>query len=127
MSETKEDQAQLLRAQMEEINQHQEEENDSTPFSDDVVDDDDIDVLNLPPRRTIHDEKKAKIQWKISFAFVRFFVILFVILVILVLTYSYWGDYFFENSGSASLQVNESVYPLSLREFLSNEIILNKG
>lgn len=93
MNETKDDQAQLLREQMEEINQNEVLEDDTEPFFADM--NDDIDVLNLPPRSTVHDEKKAKFQWKISFAFVRFFAILFVIIVILVLTYDYWADYFF--------------------------------
>ncbi|MBU5594247.1 hypothetical protein KQI76_03640 [Amphibacillus sp. MSJ-3] len=93
MDEARDNQAQLLKQQIDEMNQNEVMEDESESFFDGVPDD--IDVLNLPPRSVVHDEKRTKLKWKISIAFIRFIAILFFITVILVLTYNYWGNYFF--------------------------------
>lgn len=92
MIENNKDQAELLRKQMEAINDHEQETQEIELITDQY--NDDIDVLNLPPRRQVHDDKKAKLQLKINVAFVRFIAILIFIIAILIFSYKYWGDFF---------------------------------
>ena len=92
MIENNKDQAELLREQMEAINHHEQETEEIEPITDHH--NDDIDVLNLPPRKQVHDEKKAKFQLKINIAFVRFIAIVIFIIAILIFSYKYWGDFF---------------------------------
>lgn len=92
MIENNKDQAELLREQMEAINHREQENQEIEPITDHY--NDDIDVLNLPPRRQVHDEKKAKLQLRINTAFVRFIAILIIIIAILIFSYKYWGDFF---------------------------------
>lgn len=92
MIENNKDQAELLREQMEAINHHEQETEEIEPITDHH--NDDIDVLNLPPRKQVHDEKKAKLQLRINTAFVRFITIVIFIIAILIFSYKYWGDFF---------------------------------
>lgn len=93
MIEKNKDQAELLREQVEAINLHEQQD---TQQIQPIIDhhNDDIDVLNLPPRRQVHDDKKAKFQLKTNIAFVRFIAILIFIVAILIFSYKYWGDFF---------------------------------
>ncbi|UFT97654.1 LysM peptidoglycan-binding domain-containing protein [Radiobacillus kanasensis] len=56
-----------------------------------------LNILELPPRSQIHTNKKTKVKWKISFPFVRFLVLLFLIITVLVLTYKIWGEDFLQS------------------------------
>lgn len=129
MDRNNQDQADLLRKQMDEINQHHPEEPASTSFFDPRTDD--IDILNLPPRKAVHDERKTKTKWKISFAFVRFFAILLFILAILIFTYSYWGSYFLneqiESKGSLTGQFEETTEIGLITDPLTETISIQAG
>lgn len=92
MDQKKLDQADLLRKQMDEINQNQSE--DIKPKMNFDPDTDEIDILNLPPRSVVHEDSKMKFKWKISLGFVRFILVLILILAILALTFEQWSDYF---------------------------------
>lgn len=50
----------------------------------------DIDILNLPPRKVVHDTKnRAKV--KISFPMLRFIIVIIVLVAILIAGYYYGG------------------------------------
>ncbi|UOQ85905.1 LysM peptidoglycan-binding domain-containing protein [Gracilibacillus salinarum] len=67
-----EDQAASLRDRVE---RQQEHEND-----------------RLPPRSEVHKNKKQTSKWKISFPLIRFMVILFIAIIVLLWTMRYWGE-----------------------------------
>jgi len=92
MDQKKLDQADLLRKQMDEINQNQSE--DFKPKMNFDPDTDEIDILNLPPRSVVHEDSKTKFKWKLNLGFVRFVLVLILIFAILALTYEQWSDYF---------------------------------
>lgn len=54
-------------------------------------------ITNLPPRSTIHKNKKSKKGKKenkrIQFPLIRLFLVLFLLLVVLAVTSPYWLDY----------------------------------
>lgn len=93
-----EDQAKRLREQFEEIEQD-DHGTDREPG--------DIDVLALPPRSHVHEEKQAKVRFKVSYALVRLLAILFILIVVLVLTYNYWGSYFLINGKDPIIRAND--------------------
>lgn len=92
MKEANKDQAEFLREQMEAINSHQQDNQQTESIIDDHYEE--IDVLNLPPRRQVHDDQKAKIKWRVSLALIRLIVILLFVVMILTLSYKYWGESF---------------------------------
>ncbi len=54
-----------------------------------------IDVLNLPPRKSVHDLQKKRVKIKLSRPFMRFIsVTLFVLLIILTIMYLLYKDGF---------------------------------
>ncbi|MGV2620312.1 hypothetical protein QRD89_10320 [Halobacillus sp. ACCC02827] len=55
------------------------------------------DVLNLPPRRDTHDSKQSKTKWKVGTLWIRFLLLVFIILICVWLSYPYW-DQWFEHS-----------------------------
>ena len=72
------DRAKALREQVEQYEYDQVNEvNDAQP---------------LPPRATIHNNKKQKIKVKLSFPLIRALLIMFIILVIAAVTSPYWLD-----------------------------------
>lgn len=87
------DQAHELRNMMDQINENSEENRtDNQKDKDEQKNTSDgVNVLNLPPRSKVHEDKKTGIKWKISFPLVRLLVVLFILIVILVLTYQLWG------------------------------------
>ncbi|MBM7542496.1 hypothetical protein [Amphibacillus cookii] len=123
MDKPKEDQAHLLREQMDAINNNGKLF--ATEEQEDAHGQEDIDVLNLPPRSVVHDEKSSRVKWKVSYALIRLFAILFIIIVVLVLTFNYWGNYFFQFNNSSEAQANqvgESVQIVSRGNHLSDEV-----
>ncbi|WP_017472218.1 hypothetical protein [Amphibacillus jilinensis] len=123
MGKSKEDQAYLLREQMNAIKNN--EKSFATEEQEDVHDQEDIDVLNLPPRSEVHDEKSSRVKWKVSYALIRLFAILFIIIVVLILTFNYWGSYFIQLNSSPDAeanQVGETVQIISRGDQLSDEV-----
>ena len=104
MTSQQEDQAKALRQRFEKSAQHIEEtpldkeRDDNQSERIDHPDQEDVDVLSLPPRSRLHEEKTQKVRLKISYAMIRLMVISFILLVILLLTYPYWKDTFFSGS-----------------------------
>lgn len=100
MDDQHEDQAKELRQRFE---QSKTERDEKRSYTKDIDDEDSgvqegIDVLGLPPRSRLHEEKKQKVRLKISYAMIRLMVIIFILLVVLLLTYPYWKDTFFNTS-----------------------------
>ncbi|WP_138416903.1 hypothetical protein [Aquibacillus sediminis] len=87
------DQAYELRNMMNEINDNTEDENIEVETKQDHRGDSqqDVNILNLPPRSQVHEDKKTKVKWKISYPLVRLLLILFILIVMLLLTYQLWG------------------------------------
>lgn len=131
MTSQQDDQAKALRQRFEKSTQNIDEPQD--PYHEDDHKDEatanahqeGIDVLSLPPRSRLHEEKKQKVRLKISYAMIRLMVISFILLVILLLTYPYWKDTFFTGSNqeviSAQL-LDHSSDQHDARFRLSNEI-----
>ena len=67
-----------------------------------------LDVLALPPRGDVHEEKQSKLRFKVSYALVRLLAILFILIVVLILTYNYWGSYFLLDGKNPIIQANAS-------------------
>ncbi|WP_404452875.1 hypothetical protein LG329_01780 [Virgibacillus necropolis] len=51
-----------------------------------------IDILNLPPRREVHGNKKKRTQIKVSRPFVRLSVVIIAIIAIILAIYYVWGE-----------------------------------
>ncbi|MDL4840770.1 LysM peptidoglycan-binding domain-containing protein [Aquibacillus rhizosphaerae] len=94
MSEDKfKDQAYDLRNMMNQINDSSESEpNTSSSLNEEMESDEHVNVLNLPPRSQTHANNKTKTKWKISFPLIRFLFVLFLLIVGLVLTFTFWGN-----------------------------------
>lgn len=84
------DQAYELRTLMEQIDQTAQIE-DEASNRDYRNNEEHVSVLDLPPRSQVHDNKKTRFKWKISFPLVRLLFVVFIIIIILVLTYQIWG------------------------------------
>ncbi|SFK01309.1 hypothetical protein SAMN04487936_106141 [Halobacillus dabanensis] len=55
-----------------------------------------MDVLELPPRKDVH-QGTNRTKWKFSTVWMRFLLVIFIILIIVVLSYRYWDDWFGES------------------------------
>lgn len=127
MTEEKDDQASLLRQQIEAVQNHNSTESAEIEHKTTDTDKDwQVNVLDLPPRSEIHAEKEAKVKLKISFALIRLVVILFLIIVGFILTYHFWGDQFLHSAehNSNSNAVGERVRILANSQTLSNEVTI---
>lgn len=84
-----------------------------------------VDVLSLPPRSQLHEEKKQKVRLKISYAMIRLLVIIFIVLVVLILTYPYWRHVFIDAQNESMVGAQTVEQTLELRDerfLLSKEI-----
>ncbi|MYL32710.1 hypothetical protein GLW08_17355 [Pontibacillus yanchengensis] len=52
----------------------------------------DIDVLNLPPRSSVHNEKPSKTKWRIRYPVIRLLVVLIMLLVLFIPIYMLWNN-----------------------------------
>ncbi|RFA37220.1 hypothetical protein CAI16_01710 [Virgibacillus dokdonensis] len=86
------DQAKQLRRKVQEINETDSNTMEQVP---DSKQEKDIDVLNLPPRKETHQQKKQTIRLRISNPTQRFLFIVFFILLIIVGAYFIIGDKLF--------------------------------
>ncbi len=133
MSNQEDDQAKALRQRFEKSTRDIDEprldsdrveaDNQDSVKDNDVQDG--VDVLSLPPRSRLHEEKTQKVRLKISYAMIRLMVISFILLVILLLTYPYWKDTFFNASHEEVIGaqlLDHSTEKSDVRFRLSNEI-----
>lgn len=119
------DQAKVLRERLDESIREVTTEDDKLLYEKDEDDMPEVDVLTLPPRGAIHEEKKQSVRLKVSFAMIRLLVIVFILLVVFILTYPYWKDTFFSDSNGNVLDANtiDRAYSDDDERFmLSNEI-----
>ncbi|QDP40492.1 LysM peptidoglycan-binding domain-containing protein [Radiobacillus deserti] len=99
-NKTQKDQAYQLRSRM---NGSENEPPPSLPSQEDK----EVNILELPPRSQVHSNTKSKVKWKISFPLVRFLVLLFLIITVLILTYRIWGEDFLQTSDKENEETNE--------------------
>ncbi|WP_067836601.1 hypothetical protein [Amphibacillus sediminis] len=123
MSEQHDDQANLLRQQVASIQNEVQIQDENEAYD---PEDQELDVLNLPPRSEVHDAQSAKVRWKVSYSLIRLLVVFFILIVILILTFNYWGDYFLQNELFSQVrttnQVGDSVHIVRLSDTLSEEV-----
>ncbi|MBA2173840.1 hypothetical protein H0266_02900 [Halobacillus locisalis] len=53
-----------------------------------------MDVLDLPPRSEVHQQRTKKTKWKISSMWIRFLFLWFVIIAAILLSFPYWDRWF---------------------------------
>ncbi|MGM0522739.1 MAG: hypothetical protein ACQER2_01625 [Bacillota bacterium] len=133
MTNQQEDQAKALRQRFEQsardidetrLDTDEVDENSQADVKDNSAQEG-VDVLSLPPRSRLHEEKTQKVRLKISYAMIRLMVISFILLVILLLTYPYWKDTFFSGSHEEVIGaqlLDHSSEKSDVRFRLSNEI-----
>jgi hypothetical protein len=132
MTSQQDDQAKALRQRFEkrapDIDETWKDPYSEIDIQDEVTDkrnQEGIDVLSLPPRSRLHEEKTQKVRLKISYAMIRLMVISFILLVILLLTYPYWKDTFFSGSNQEVIRaqlLDQSSDKHDARFRLSNEV-----
>jgi len=89
-SEQFEDQAKVLRQRMHHTNEEgMEEKIDDHEYSE--ANEEDLNVLNLPPRSETHKDKKTGYKWKVRYPLIRLLIVLFIILILLIPIYNLWG------------------------------------
>ena len=52
-----------------------------------------MDVLHLPPRKDVHRKKDAKNNVKVGRIFLRFVLLIVMLLIFIALSYRYWHDW----------------------------------
>ncbi|UOR12433.1 hypothetical protein [Halobacillus amylolyticus] len=55
-----------------------------------------VNVLQLPPRNEVHKKEQAQNKWKLSRIWLRFLVLLFVLIILFFFSYQYWDVWFDE-------------------------------
>lgn len=88
-----EDQAEQLKQIFDELQQNAP--NSDQPSNEQEVIDDSIpkiDILNLPPRREIHDDNHTRTRLSISRPFLRFLSIIIFVIIIVFGAYFFWGE-----------------------------------
>ncbi|WP_077621699.1 hypothetical protein [Sediminibacillus massiliensis] len=87
MGEHMSDQANQLRKKASKPELQEEDQTSTTDPTAEM----DVNVLELPPRKTVHQQKKTGMKWKLSYPLVRLLFLLFLLIIILLLTYNLWG------------------------------------
>ncbi|SDL65466.1 hypothetical protein [Sediminibacillus halophilus] len=77
------DQARQLRSMVGELDEETE-----TTYS---AEQEEVNVLNLPPRKEVHQNKKTKVKWKVSLSLIRLLVILFLLIIAVIVSFQIWG------------------------------------
>lgn len=130
MHDLNEDQAKELRERLGQITNEKVTDSinevDSTPINQHTsISEHAVDVLSLPPRSQLHEEKKQKVRMKISYAMIRLLVIIFIVLVVLILTYPYWRHVFINTQNESTVGAQTVEHTSELRDerfLLSKEI-----
>ncbi|QHE52551.1 LysM peptidoglycan-binding domain-containing protein [Pontibacillus sp. HMF3514] len=118
-SEQFEDQAQVLRQRMHHTNEEgMAEKVDDYKYYE--SNDEDLDVLNLPPRSETHKDKKTGYKWKVRYPVIRLLIVLFIILTLLIPIYNLWGKQ--DESGGVlgsvqSAKASDASYMLELTRY----------
>ncbi|GEN53879.1 hypothetical protein [Halobacillus faecis] len=68
-----------------------------------------LDILDLPPRKDVHEGKKEKTRWRIHAIWMRFLLVILLILIIVILSYPYWDEWFGQPLPEPSI-IEESPY-----------------
>lgn len=116
-SEQFEDQAQVLRQRMHHTNEEGMEEKAGDHEYSDEVNEEELNVLNLPPRSETHKDKKTGYKWKVRYPLIRLLIVLFIILILLIPIYNLWGKQ--DESGGAlgsvqSAKASDASYMMEL-------------
>ncbi|RDY70124.1 hypothetical protein ACJA3J_11505 [Halobacillus sp. SY10] len=53
-----------------------------------------LDILDLPPRKDVHEGRKEKTRWRVNAIWMRFLFVILLILIIVILSYPYWDVWF---------------------------------
>ncbi|MYL71237.1 hypothetical protein GLW00_10250 [Halobacillus litoralis] len=53
-----------------------------------------FDILDLPPRKDVHEGRKEKTRWKVNAIWMRFLFVVLLILIIVMLSFPYWDVWF---------------------------------
>ncbi|CQR46719.1 hypothetical protein BN1058_00992 [Paraliobacillus sp. PM-2] len=106
------------------LREHMQHENAEDPND---LAQENINVLELPPRKEIHQDKNKKTKWKINLIFLRFLLLLFLLVIILVVTYQYWGKDFLDKTVQDHQKnpAGETVQVVSPTKKLSEEVTVN--
>lgn len=87
-----EDQAEELRKLLNEVESIKDPEMNKSIESEEVqLEQREVDILNLPPRKEVHGNKKQHTHIKISLPFRRFILIIFLLIIILIGVYYLFG------------------------------------
>src|SRR5690625_2427384 len=74
----------------------QQSGSDQTNGRNNIVNDTDpivkVDVLNLPPRKEVHNNHKRRTRVKIGQPFIRFFVVIILFIIAIAGAYYLWGE-----------------------------------
>ncbi|MUV39753.1 hypothetical protein JNUCC1_03637 [Lentibacillus sp. JNUCC-1] len=97
--------------QADETDQNKPEHNHSNPDSEE-----EIDILNLPPRKMVHQQKKTPVKLKIKRPLLRLLLVVIILIVILVLAWMYL-DGTIMAAGPQSSEEGPSIW-LDTHEFL---------
>lgn len=62
--------------------------------ADDGLEKEELDILDLPPRKDVHDGRKEKTRWRLNAIWMRFLLVILLILIIVILSYPYWDEWF---------------------------------
>ncbi|MYL48431.1 hypothetical protein GLV98_03005 [Halobacillus litoralis] len=67
----------------------------SRGYSEDVgFEKEELDVLELPPRKDVHEGSKEKTRWRLNTIWMRFLFVVLLILIVVILSYPYWDEWF---------------------------------
>ncbi|WP_152525509.1 MULTISPECIES: hypothetical protein [Sediminibacillus] len=96
--EINKDQARQLRNMVNELDK------DKEMSTTDNLEQEEVNVLNLPPRKEVHQNKKTKVKWKVSLSLIRLLVILFILIIAVIVSLQLWGgDQLFHLDGGQGL------------------------
>ncbi|QTM99685.1 hypothetical protein ERJ70_10455 [Sediminibacillus dalangtanensis] len=96
--ESSKDQARHLRSMVNELDNDKETETTYSPEQEEV------NVLNLPPRKEVHQNKRTKVKWKVSLSLVRLLVILFLLIIAVIVSFQIWdGNQLFDLDGGQGM------------------------
>ncbi|SDP44812.1 hypothetical protein [Halobacillus aidingensis] len=68
-----------------------------------------LDILDLPPRKNVHEGRKEKTRWRVNAIWMRFLFVILLILIIVILSYPYWDVWFGQTFPKPAI-IEESPY-----------------
>ncbi|MFD1039503.1 hypothetical protein ACFQ3N_14025 [Virgibacillus byunsanensis] len=92
-SKKRDDQANELRKLLNEVQQSETtQEKKSSSYIADSVPTREVDILNLPTRKEVHNEKGKRTKIKVSRPYLRLYVVIILILSIVAIAYYLWEE-----------------------------------